>query len=143
LISSSYKTTARIRRFPKWAYRGIPVQSSSGGLALASSLERATGEMENGQPEEGKMSETMVQPSEGPEIAEQKLWRAVIAKTVGEWILGPLRWQREAEQFLFRDEDDFYTVCFSAGMNPRYLRDRLKKFRAREGAEAQTRASRN
>jgi hypothetical protein len=109
-------------------------------LALASSLERATGEMENGQPEEGKMSETMVQLSEEPEIAEQKLWRAVIAKTVGEWILGPLRRQREAEQFLFRDEDDFYTVCFSAGMNPRYLRDRLKK---REGAEAQTRASRN
>jgi hypothetical protein len=112
-------------------------------LASASSLDRATGDIENGQPEEEKMSETMVQLSEEPEIAEQKLWRAVIAKTVGEWILGPLSRQREAEQFLFHDEDDFYTVCFSAGMNPRYLRDRLKKFRAREGAEDQTRASRN
>ncbi len=70
------------------------------------------------------MSETMVQLSEDPEIAEQKLWRAVIAKTVGEWILGPHRRQREAERFLFHDEDDFYTVCFSAGMDPRYLRRR-------------------
>jgi hypothetical protein len=112
-------------------------------LALTSSLERATGKMENGPLKEEKMSETMVQLSEDPEIAEQKLWRAVIAKTVGEWILGPHRRQREAERFLFQDEDDFYTVCFSAGMDPRYLRDRLKKFRAREGAEAQVHASRN
>jgi hypothetical protein len=112
-------------------------------LDFASSLKRATGEMENGQTEEEKMSETMVQLSDDPEIAEQKLWRAVIAKTVGEWILGPLRRQREAEQFLFHDENDFYTVCFSAGMDPRYLRDRLKKFREREGAEAQACASRN
>jgi hypothetical protein len=112
-------------------------------LAFTSSLQRATGEMENGQPEEEKMSETMLLLSEDPEIAEQKLWRAVIAKTVGEWILGPLHRQREAEQFLFHDEDDFYTVCFSAGMNPKYLRARLKKFRAREGAEGQGRASRN
>jgi len=89
------------------------------------------------------MSETMVQLCEDPQIAEQKLWRAVIARTVGEWILGPLHRQREAEHFLFHDEDDFRTVCFSAGMNPSYLRDRLKKFRAREGAEAQGRASRN
>ena len=87
------------------------------------------------------MSETMVQLSEEPEIAEQKLWRAVIAKTVGEWILGPLRRQREAEQFLFRDEDDFYTVCFSAGMNPRYFRERLKRIRAGESTELLARAS--
>jgi hypothetical protein len=112
-------------------------------LAVAFPLERAAGAMEDGQPEEENMSETMVQLCEDPEIAEQKLWRAVIAKTVGEWILGPLHRQREAEHFLFHDEDDFRTVCFSAGMNPSYLRDRLKKFRAREGAEAQARASRN
>jgi hypothetical protein len=106
-------------------------------------MERAAGEMETGQPEEEDMSETMVQLCEDPQIAEQKLWRAVIARTVGEWILGPLHRQREAEHFLFHDEDDFRTVCFSAGMDPRYFRDRLKKFRAREGAEAQGRASRN
>jgi len=49
------------------------------------------------------MSVTMVQNTEVEETAEQKLWRAVIASTVEEWVSGPLRKQREAEQFLFTD----------------------------------------
>ena len=88
------------------------------------------------------MSETLVHSSEDQEIAEQKLWRAVIASTVQEWIHGPLRRQREAEQFLFRD-DDYRTVCFSAGIDPGNLRDRLEKIRSRTNAEAVARASRN
>ena len=71
------------------------------------------------------MLETMVHSSEDQEGAEQKLWRAVIANTIEDWIHGPLRLQREAEQFLFHD-DNFRTVCFSAGMNPEYVRERLK-----------------
>ncbi len=89
------------------------------------------------------MSETLVHSSEDQEIAEQKLWRAVIASTVQEWINGPLRRQREAEKFLFQDDDDYRTVCFSAGIDPGNLRDRLEKIRSRTNAEAVARASRN
>lgn len=73
---------------------------------------------------------------EDQEIAEQKLWRAVIASTVAEWIHGPLRRQREAEQFLFRDDKDYLTVCFSAGIDPGNLRSRLQKFRPGMNARA-------
>jgi hypothetical protein len=89
------------------------------------------------------MSKTMAYTRESPEMAEQRIWRAVIASTVEDWIYGPLHRQREAEQFLFQDEDDFHIVCFSAGMDPRYFRERLKKIRTGEGAEADARASRN
>jgi hypothetical protein len=78
-------------------------------------------------PKRIKMPETMAHSLGEPEIAEQKLWRAVIANTIDEWLHGPLRLQREAEQFLFHD-DDFYTVCLSAGMNPEYIRERLRRF---------------
>ena len=89
------------------------------------------------------MSATMLQSVEVEETAEQKLWRAVIASTVEEWVSGPLRRKREAEQFLFSDNDDYRTVCFSAGINPQDLRARLEKIRSREIAEAQERAARN
>jgi hypothetical protein len=62
------------------------------------------------------------------ERPEQKLWRAVIANTVQEWINGPLRMKREAERFLFSDNQDYRTVCSSAGINPADLRVRLEKF---------------
>ena len=86
------------------------------------------------------MPQMVIHIYEDKEIAEQKLWRAVIANTVEEWIYGPLCRQREAEQFLFHD-DDFHIVCSSAGINPEYLRERLLKIRARDDAEAQARAS--
>jgi hypothetical protein len=89
------------------------------------------------------MLETSIHSSEDQELAEQKLWRAVIASTVEEWIHGPLRRQREAEQFLFHDDTDYRTVCFSAGIDPRDLRNRLQKIRTRTHAEAVARASRN
>jgi len=63
------------------------------------------------------------------EMPEQRLWRAVIASTVQEWIGGPLRKKREAEQFLFSDNQDYRTVCLSAGINPEDLRFRLQKYR--------------
>ena len=73
------------------------------------------------------MSGTIFHIYGDPEIAEQRLWRAVIANTIQEWIRGPLRLRREAEEFLFHD-DDFRLVCFSAGMDPEYVRERLKRF---------------
>ena len=89
------------------------------------------------------MSETLVHSSDDQEIAEQKLWRAVIAGTVQDWIRGPIRRQREAEQFLFHDDNDYRTVCFSAGIDPGNLRNRLQKIRSRTNTEAIARASRN
>ena len=63
--------------------------------------------------------------------AEEKLWRAVIARTLEEWVRGPLRYSRIAEEFLFDDERDFRAVCSSAGMDPGTLRNRLKTIRER------------
>jgi hypothetical protein len=91
----------------------------------------------------GKMSVTMLHSVEVQDTAEQKLWRAVIASTVEEWVSGPLRRKREAEKFLFCDDQDFRSVCYSAGINPEDLRKRLEKIRSRETAEAQAGASRN
>jgi hypothetical protein len=89
------------------------------------------------------MSETMLQIAEVEESAVQKLWRAVIASTVEEWVNGPLRKKREAEQFLFSDNQDYRTVCYSAGINPENLRGRLEKFRLRKISDLQGLASRN
>ncbi len=63
--------------------------------------------------------------------AEERLWRAVIARTLEEWVAGPLRYSRIAEQFLFDDNRDFNAVCSSAGMNPSDLRKRLQTIRSR------------
>src|ERR1700693_4196557 len=94
-------------------------------------------------PEPGETMESKSRDSEGLEVPEQRLWRAVIASTVQEWIHGPLRRQREAEQFLFQDERDYRTVCFSAGIDPGNLRQRLQRIRTRTDSEALKCASRN
>jgi len=91
----------------------------------------------------GKMSQTSIYLDEDKQIAEQRLWRAVIASTVQEWIQGPLRRQREAEQFLFQDDNDYRTVCYQAGIDPANLRCRLEKIRTRTTLEAISRASQN
>jgi hypothetical protein len=56
---------------------------------------------------------------------ETLLWRAVIARTIREWISGSLRRQREAEQYLFRDNRDFSLICGCAGMDVGRLWSRL------------------
>ena len=65
----------------------------------------------------------------GENTPETRLWRAVIARTIQEWISGPLRRQREAEQYLFDDNGDFPLVCQSAGMDSSRLRSRLARLR--------------
>jgi hypothetical protein len=89
------------------------------------------------------MSMNVLHSAEAEETAERKLWRAVIASTVDEWVNGPLRQQREAEKFLFIENEDYRTVCDSAGINPEDLRGRLEKIRSRESAEARVNAQRN
>jgi hypothetical protein len=66
-------------------------------------------------------------------FAEQRLWTAVIARSVEEWVSGPLRSQREAETYLFTDQKDFPKVCRAAGMNPEALRTKLERLK-RSGA---------
>ena len=89
------------------------------------------------------MSATMLRSAEAEETAEAKLWRAVLASTVEEWVNGPLRQKREAEEFLFSDDRDYRTVCYSAGINPEHLRSRLEKIRSQQVVAAELRASRN
>jgi hypothetical protein len=65
----------------------------------------------------------------GEKTPETRLWRAVIARTIQEWMSGPLRRQREAQQYLFDDIRDFPLVCQSAGMDSGELRSRLTRMR--------------
>ena len=90
-----------------------------------------------------EMPRNMMRGNEDEDIAEQKLWRAVITSTVREWIRGPVHQKRAAEQFLFRDDQDYRTVCSSAGIDPGNLRDRLQKIRERTDSDAHAQASKN
>jgi hypothetical protein len=63
------------------------------------------------------------------QMGEQRLWTAVIARAVLEWVSGPLRSQREAENYLFNDDRDFPKVCMAAGLDAQYLRTKLRKLR--------------
>lgn len=63
------------------------------------------------------------------EPQEYKLWRAVLATTVEDWLSGRLRSRRDAEVFLFQDETDFPTVCHAAGVDPSAFRSRLSRFK--------------
>ncbi|MBZ5644390.1 MAG: hypothetical protein LAO19_16665 [Acidobacteriia bacterium] len=77
------------------------------------------------------MFESVIRNQHGRGTAEEKLWRAVIAKTLEEWVRGPLRYSRIAEEFLFDNDRDFRAVCSSAGVDPSHLRKRLVSIRAR------------
>jgi hypothetical protein len=77
------------------------------------------------------MSANEIFQRKSSETAEEKLWRAVIATTLEEWLRGPLRYSRKAEEFLFHDNRDFPAVCSSAGMDARRLRTRLIAIRKR------------
>ncbi len=63
------------------------------------------------------------------QLGEQRLWTAVIARAVSEWVSGPLRSQREAEAYLFNDERDFPKVCMAAGLDAQTLRTKLRKLK--------------
>jgi hypothetical protein len=91
------------------------------------------------------MYESSVFQNRDDRTAEKMLWRAVIARTLEEWVSGPLRYSRIAEQFLFHDNKDFQFVCSSAGMDPLRLRGKLQSMRAPvlQKASGHTRESSN
>ncbi len=64
------------------------------------------------------------------QVPEERLWMAVLARTIEEWVSGPLRRKREAEEYLFKDNKDFLLVCQSAGMDPGRLRTQLRRLQA-------------
>lgn len=65
-------------------------------------------------------------------VSEKRLWQAVLVNTIQEWISGPLRSKRIAEEYLFQDQKDFPMVCESAGMDAGQLRAKLNRLRARQ-----------
>ncbi len=65
---------------------------------------------------------------------EKRLWQAVIVTTIQEWISGPLRSKRRAEEYLFQDQKDFPLVCQSAGMDADRLRAKLNRLRIQNPA---------
>jgi hypothetical protein len=62
-------------------------------------------------------------------IAEHRLWTAVIARAIDEWVSGSLRAQREAEIYLFGGGEDFKLVCYAAGLDPQALRSKLLRLK--------------
>jgi hypothetical protein len=69
-------------------------------------------------------------------LMEVRLWQAVIVTTIQEWISGPLRRKREAEEYLFKDQRDFPMVCQSAGLDVGQLRTKLARLKPAEESES-------
>jgi len=72
--------------------------------------------------------------AELPAGLEMRLWQAVIVTAIREWISGPLRSKRKAEEYLFRDQKDFPAVCQSAGLDADRLRAKLNRLRLQKSA---------
>jgi hypothetical protein len=72
--------------------------------------------------------------------AESRLWQAVIVSTIQDWISGPLRLKRQAEEYIFSENSDFPTVCQSAGMDANQLRRKLLRLRPVRTSFLQNRA---
>ena len=60
-------------------------------------------------------------------LAEQKLWVAVLAQALEDWQGDRLHARRDAEQFLFHNKNDFFTVCARAGVDGGSFRSRLSR----------------
>ena len=61
---------------------------------------------------------------------EARLWRAVIARTVMDWLSGPPDRKLKAEKYLFEDTTYFPLVCQSAGLSVGKVRSRLNNLRS-------------
>ena len=68
--------------------------------------------------------------------SEKRLWQAVILHAIEEWMSGPLKLRRQAEEYLFNEQSDFRLVCQSAGMDVGRLRTGLRKLKGQPRQEA-------
>ena len=89
------------------------------------------------------MNESAIGEDVVPQIPEHRLWTAVLARTIEEWVSGPSRKKREAEQYLFNDNEDFPLVCQSAGIDPGRLRADLRRLRAKGATSPDAKAHLN
>jgi hypothetical protein len=60
-------------------------------------------------------------------ISARRLWTAVLINAVEDWRNGTLRARREAQEFLFDNDEDFEMVCTAAGLDSNDFRNRLLK----------------
>jgi hypothetical protein len=60
-------------------------------------------------------------------ISARRLWTAVLVNAVEDWRTGTLRARREAQAFLFENDEDFELVCTAAGLDSNDFRVRLLK----------------
>jgi len=60
-------------------------------------------------------------------ISARRLWTAVLLNAIEDWRNGTLRAQREAQSFLFDNDEDFAMVCSNAGLDFGDFRPRLLK----------------
>jgi len=60
-------------------------------------------------------------------ISARRLWTAVLLNAVEDWRTGTLRARREAQVFLFENDEDFEMVCTAAGLDSNDFRVRLLK----------------
>jgi hypothetical protein len=60
-------------------------------------------------------------------ISARRLWTAVLLNAVEDWRNGTLRARREAQEFLFDNDEDFEMVCTAAGLDSCDFRVRLLK----------------
>jgi len=126
-IAYSEQSRSRSRNLPRWL---VLLSCSKAVVVLC--LHRVTRSAEHHSKLGAKtMFKSSILQIHDQGTAEERLWRAVITKTLEEWMCGPLSFSRKAEQFLFHDNKDFKAVCSSAGMDPDRLRNRLKTIRAR------------
>lgn len=65
------------------------------------------------------------------QIAQRRLWTAVLVQAVEDWRSNNVRRQREAEEFLFQSQEDFERVCAGAGLDSSHLRAKLLRIKPR------------
>ena len=63
------------------------------------------------------------------QVAERRLWTAVLLQTMEDWQSGNIRLQNEAAEFLFDSQEDFERVCSGAGLDSSALRSKLRRMR--------------
>lgn len=64
------------------------------------------------------------------QIADRRLWTAVLLQAMQDWRSGNARRQTEAEEFLFECKEDFELACLGAGLDPAALRSKLHRMKA-------------
>jgi hypothetical protein len=68
-------------------------------------------------------------------ISARRLWTAVLLNAVEDWRNGSLRARREAQEFLFDNDEDFEMVCTAAGLDSGDFRTRLSRLGSRVAAQ--------